>query len=84
MAWTKKRDPRAPAPPAFHHPRRCMRCGHLDAPDLERNIHEAHDPDVGCLVEGGTKYLEDEHGVGRYACSCEQFEAVPEEVITNA
>jgi len=76
--WTIKRNPALPAEPAFQHPRRCMNCGHLDAPDQERGINESHDPDVGCLVPGGTKYLEDENGNGFLACNCDQFVPAPE------
>lgn len=70
LKWKKTRDPALPTEPTFQHPRRCMGCGHLDEPDAERNIDEAHDPEVGCLVPGGTKYIEDADGNGRYACSC--------------
>lgn len=68
MAWTKKRSPLLPAEPAFQHPDRCMNCGHLN---------NDHDAEVGCLVEGGTKYVEDENGAGKHSCSCEQFVPVP-------
>ncbi len=68
--WTKKRDPLAPVPLAFHHPDRCMGCGHLKG--------EHHD-NVGCVVEGGTKYMEDEEGNAIRACSCEEFIPAPAE-----
>jgi hypothetical protein len=55
-----------------------MNCGHLDSPDLERGIDESHDPDVGCLVPGGTKYLENEQGAAIMVCSCEKFVPAPE------
>ena len=71
MAWTKKRDPLAPVERAFHHPDRCMNCGHLK--------EDHHDAPIGCTIEGGTKYIEDEEtGEGRRACSCEQFIPAPE------
>lgn len=79
MAWTKKRNPALPAEPAFHHPRRCMNCGHLDSPDSERGIDEQHIPGVGCLVPGGTKYLENENGEGYLACNCEEHVPAPQE-----
>lgn len=69
MGWTKKRDPQLPTEPAYHDPNRCMNCGHLGS---------QHDPDVGCLVEGGTKYIEDESGNGRRVCSCEAYVPAPE------
>lgn len=74
MAWKKARDPLAPVPPAFHHPERCMNCGHLGS---------EHDPDVGCLMEGGTKYLLDEQGNERRTCSCETFVPAPPEEASN-
>lgn len=73
MAWTKKRDPLAPAEPAFHHPDRCMNCGHLNT---------EHDDSVGCLVEGGTKYMHDEEtGAEIRACNCHGFVPAPPEEI---
>ena len=69
MSWTVKRNPALPAEPAFHHPQRCMNCGHLEA---------EHDPAVGCLIPGGTKYIENETGEGITACSCETFIPAPE------
>jgi hypothetical protein len=63
-------DPQAPAPPAFHHPDRCMNCMHLK---------EEHDDAVGCIVEGGTKYLEVEGGEPIRCCSCEKFIPAPPE-----
>lgn len=67
------KDPNAPATPAFHHPDRCMNCGHLK---------DAHDDEVGCVTHGGTKYIEDEDGNGVHACSCEAF--IPEQVAVSA
>lgn len=74
MPWKRTRDPKAPPEPAFHHPLRCMNCGHLQ---------DQHDVDVGCLVEGGTKYIEDHTGSGVYACSCEAFVPAPENPSTS-
>jgi len=71
MSWTKKRDPQLPAEPAYHDPDRCMNCGHSGS---------RHDPEVGCLVEGGTKYIEDENGNGSRVCSCEEYVTSPEKV----
>ncbi len=71
MAWTKKRDPAAPTPLAFHHPDRCLNCGHLK---------DEHELAVGCLVEGGTKYVEDEDGKAARLCSCEVFVPAAKEV----
>lgn len=59
--WTVKRSPLLPAEEAFHHPDRCMNCGHLGT---------EHDPQVGCTAEGGGKYIEDEAGNGKHACGC--------------
>ena len=65
MAWKVATDPEAPAPPRVHSATRCVNCGHEQA---------EHDPAVGCLVDGGTKYLKDEEsGQERRACSCPQF-----------
>ena len=69
MAWKKARDPLAPVTPAYHDPNRCMNCGHLQSD---------HDQDVGCMVDGGTKYLTDDQGNERRACSCEAFVPVPQ------
>lgn len=74
MAWTIKRDPQLPAVPVFHDPERCMNCGHL------ATEHDSDDPDVGCLVEGGTKYIEDENGVGKRVCACVGYVTSPEKV----
>jgi len=75
MAWVKKRDPLQPVPPTYHHPERCMGCGHLK---------DEHDPEVGCLVEGGTKYMHDEEsGAEIRACSCLEFIPAPEEVAAT-
>ena len=70
MPWTKKRDPLAPVPPAYHHPERCLHCGHIGS---------EHNDEVGCLVEGGTKYLEHDDGTVLRACSCEQYVPAPAE-----
>ena len=75
MAWFIKRDPQLPAVPVYHDPERCMNCGHLAA---------EHDPDVGCLVEGGTKYIEDDNGAGIRVCSCTEYDVSPEKVETVA
>ncbi len=72
--WTKKRDPLAPAIPTYKHPDRCHSCGHL---------RDEHGEDVGCEVEGGTQYIEDETGNGKRVCSCEQFVPLPEEVLAH-
>ena len=47
-----------------------MHCGHLKS---------EHDEDVGCLVDGGTKYITDDQGDERRACSCETFVPAPPE-----
>jgi hypothetical protein len=78
MSWTIKRNPALPAEPTYQDPGRCMNCGHLGAPNVARGVNEAHDPNVGCLVPGGTKYLEDENGNGFLACNCDQFVPAPE------
>ena len=75
MAWAKKRSPLLPTEPAFHHPDRCMSCGHLSM---------EHEEGVGCLVDGGTKYIEDESGNGRHVCSCEGYVISPEKELSNA
>ena len=75
MPWTKKRDPQLPAEPAYHSPTRCMGCGH-EPPD--------HDAAVGCLVEGGTKYLENEKGESIRACTCSLYIAPSAEREVNA
>lgn len=67
LTYKKLRDPALPAEPTVLDPNRCLNCGHS----------EPHDPDVGCLVEGGTKYIEDEEGNGKRCCSCELFVPVP-------
>ena len=72
MAWTKKRSPLLPTPPAPPHPSRCRCCGHLAI---------NHDAAVGCLIEGGTMYIENEKGEGKYVCSCESFVPVPPETL---
>ncbi len=74
MPWSIKRSPNLPAVPAFHDPERCLHCGHLST---------EHDVGVGCLSDGGSKYVEDAQGNGKHACSCLTFvPAVSEE--TNA
>ena len=75
MAWKITKNPNAPAAP-IHHPGRCMACGHLEKPDGERN--ESHDPDVGCLVEGGTKFVTNEAGDILGVCACTKFIPSPE------
>ena len=55
-----------------------MNCGHLNQADAERGINGSHDPEVGCLVVGGTKYIENEDGKGYLACSCLEFVPSPE------
>lgn len=82
MAWKIKRSPQLPTVPAFHHPGRCMNCGHLILPDTALNINESHDPDVGCLVEGGTKYIEDENGNGKHCCACTIIVPAPDDLLT--
>ncbi len=72
MAWTKRRDPLAPTPLAYHHPDRCLNCGHLNT---------EHDTIVGCIVEGGTKYMEHDDGSVLRACSCEEFIPAPAEEV---
>jgi hypothetical protein len=67
MPWTKPVDPNKPPPPIPHSPTRCMNCIH------EKDVH---DDAVGCTVEGGTKYIEND-GVGIYACSCPEFVPAP-------
>lgn len=79
MAWKVKRSPLLPTEPVFQHPERCANCGHLNEPDTALGINESHADDVGCLVEGGTKYLEDEIGNGIHACSCLAFVPVKKE-----
>lgn len=81
MAWKIKRSPILPAIPAFQHPGRCMNCGHLGVMDTERGINEEHVDGIGCLVEGGTKYVEDEDGTGKHVCSCLEFVPAPAEEI---
>lgn len=68
MPWSIKRNPQLPAEPAFHHPDRCLNCGHLD-----------HDDAVGCLEVGGSKYLESEDGKGYEACGCISYIRAPKE-----
>jgi hypothetical protein len=61
-AWKKTTHPVAEV--KVRDPLLCLNCGH----------HQSqHDFNVGCLVEGGTKELEDDIGKKIYACSCEQF-----------
>lgn len=67
MGWKLAQDPSAPAPPVVLDPTRCANCGHGPAD---------HDTVVGCTVDGGSKYIEDDAGVGKYACSCEAFQPV--------
>lgn len=74
MPFKIVRDPNAPAQ-SFRHPKSCMNCGHLPAPEGENN--EAHDSEVGCLVTGGTKFLEGPDGTYG-ACSCLKYVAPPE------
>lgn len=75
MAWSKKPDPKAPAPPVYHDPTRCMFCGHLQ---------EQHAPEVGCLVPDGPKYIvNEETGEALYVCPCETFVPVPVETSTE-
>ena len=75
MAWKRKRDPLLPSIPVYHDPERCYACGH----------HQGeHNAELGCMVEGGTDYIEDdENGNGKRVCSCEQFVPVPEEVLAR-
>lgn len=74
MALQRAADPNKAPPPAQHHPRRCMNCGHLDTPDTEAGRDEAHAEGAGCLVPGGTKYLEDDvTKEGGYYCTCLEF-----------
>lgn len=71
MAWKLKRDPLLDAIPTFKHPERCHNCGHLTA----------HDPVVGCLEPGGTKYIINEDGEELRACSCTKYVPVPPELL---
>lgn len=75
MVWTKKRDPQLPAEPAYHSPTRCMNCGHEP---------QDHNAEVGCLVNGGTKYLENETGESMRACTCPKYIAPTPEQEVNA
>ena len=71
MPWVTKRSPLLPTPPAYHDPKRCMNCGHSG---------EQHNAAVGCLADGGTKYIEEtDSGMARHACSCEKFIPAPAE-----
>mgnify|MGYP001592052044 CR=1 FL=1 len=69
MPWKLAVDPAKPAPSRVHDPERCMNCGH---PAGE------HEEPVGCLVAGGTKYIADDQGAGRWACSCGKYVPAPE------
>lgn len=71
MAYKLARNPNSPMPPRYHDPSRCHRCGHV----------QAHQDGVGCLVPGGTKWIEDEDGNGYGACSCPEFTPVPSEIL---
>jgi len=69
LTWVKKRSPLLQTEPTFQHPDRCLNCGHL------QNEHALI---IGCLVEGGTKYVESsETGEAKHVCSCEQFIPAP-------
>jgi len=69
MPWKRAVDPLAPTPPRVHSPTRCMNCG------CEESLHDA---DVGCTVDGGTKYIVNDEGKGIRACSCPKFVPAPE------
>lgn len=71
MAWKHAKDPAIDIP-AFHHPDRCMNCGHL--------VTNEHEKPVGCIVPGGTKYIINDAGTGIYACSCLEAVPAPQEV----
>lgn len=51
-----------------------MNCGHLEGD---------HQAEVGCVVDGGTKYIEDESGAGLHVCTCEQFVPAPEKGVAE-
>lgn len=72
MAWRKAVNPDAPTPPRVHSPTRCMNCIHEKA---------EHDDAVGCLVPGGTKWIDNEQDPPFGACSCEKF--IPVEEVSN-
>ena len=71
MAYKISRNPALPTPPKYHDPKRCHRCGHVGN----------HQEGVGCLVPGGTKWIEDEKGKGYGACSCLAFVPVPDTIL---
>ncbi len=71
MAWKTATNPNAPATPRVHSPARCMGCGH---------DREDHAEEVGCVVPGGTKWVDNEHDPPFGACSCDKFIPVEETV----
>lgn len=71
MPYKLARNPNLPARTQYHDPKRCFNCGHSDE----------HQEDVGCLVAGGTKWIEDDQGEGYGACSCLAFVPVPPEIL---
>jgi hypothetical protein len=52
-----------------------MNCGHEP---------QDHNAEVGCLVNGGTKYLENETGESMRACTCPKYIAPTPEQEVNA
>lgn len=61
--WQKVRRPGRHVEPTYQSITRCGSCGHESID---------HEEGVGCLVEGGSKYISDGN-VTKGVCACETF-----------